>query len=278
MIALYTEASRASSAWAEPLETAYQLQRRSASQQPGARRTDITQPMRLLIGSVVQLGKGRPWGTITWLADVLGTSRQSIYEIGWAAGGNAAIRPGTAPSVQPVSNHGVVRQALTLLVVGCMRLRATQYCLASLLGHDRALGWLSGKVDEAGTRAGIVLSQTDWSGCRPLFVARDELYFDDMAFYLTVDARSLSIVSQHVEASADAATWGVSLALDQQRTSGRIMGISEDAAPYFAASIAEARDLLEDPWAPLVQKDVWHLQDHAGEVVAAADRGPSKPR
>lgn len=48
-------------------------------------------------------------------------------------------------------------------------------------GPRPSLGWLSGKVDEAGTRAGIVLSLTDWSGCRPLFVARDELYFEDMA-------------------------------------------------------------------------------------------------
>ena len=79
MIALYTEASRASSSWAEPHETAYELQRRSAPQQPGARRKDVTLPMRLLVGSVVQLGKDRPWDAITWLADVLRTSRQSIY-------------------------------------------------------------------------------------------------------------------------------------------------------------------------------------------------------
>jgi len=107
---------------------------------------------------------------------------------------------------------------------------------------------------------------------RPLFVARDELYLGDMAFYLTVDTRSLGVVSQHVEASADAATWGVSLALDQERTGGRIVGIAEDAAPYFGASIVEASDLLDDPWEPWVQKDVWHFQDHAGEIVAATER------
>ena len=94
--------------------------------------------MRPLVGSVVQLGKDRSWGAITWLADVLRTSRQSIYEIGWAAGGNETICPGAAPSERPASSQLVVRQALTLLVVGCMRLRATKYWLASLLGHDRA--------------------------------------------------------------------------------------------------------------------------------------------
>ena len=271
MRALYTEASQASTAWPEPLEKAYQVQSRAAPRMPGARRPDITVAMRLLIGSVVQLGDSRPWGSISWLADVFQTSRQTVYAVGQSVG-VLQVASDTGVAAPRTDRHGVSRHALTLLVAGCMRLRATQHCLAVLLGHHRTVGWLSGLVDEAGTRAGKVLEMTDWSGCRRLVVARDELYFSEMAFFLTVDTRSLSIVSQHVEDSACAANWGVSLALDHQRTGGKIVGIAEDAATYFPASIAAAADLLGEPWDPIVQKDVWHFSHHAGGVVAKADR------
>jgi hypothetical protein len=108
----------------------------------------------------------------------------------------------------------MARAALTLLVVGTMQLRATQMCLQSLLGCRRSLGWLSELVDEAGTRAGAVLEAADWSGATEMIAARDELFFGDNAWLLTVDTRSLAIVSGHVEEQVDAETWAVSLALD----------------------------------------------------------------
>jgi hypothetical protein len=139
---------------------------------PGARRPDITRPLRLLIASVVCLGQDRPHGMITALAEVLALSRQSIYDIGhgwsspWAPGGSQPA----GEAMTPAAGQAIARAALTLLVVGAMQLRATQWCLEALLGQRRSIGWLSGLVDEAGTRAGAVLAAADWSGAERLIV------------------------------------------------------------------------------------------------------------
>jgi hypothetical protein len=47
------------------------------------KRPDIGLADRLFIGAVVNLPReGRPWGAITWLAEVYLTGRETIYEIG----------------------------------------------------------------------------------------------------------------------------------------------------------------------------------------------------
>lgn len=72
MTILYPRTAPESIAWPEPIETVFQAQqRRHGVGVPGARRPDIGRPMRLLIGSIVDLGGGRPRGMITWLAEVL---------------------------------------------------------------------------------------------------------------------------------------------------------------------------------------------------------------
>lgn len=276
MSIMYPTTAAESTRWPEPIETAYQAQqRRHGAAMPGARRPDIARPMRLLIGSIVDLGEARPRGMITWLAEVLDTSRQSIYSIGavWSNGpGWSASRPAGADQRRPMQRHELAQAALTLLVVGAMQLRAVQRCMAALLGNTRSIGWLSGLVDEAGQRAGAVLAAADWSGAQRMIVSRDELFQGELAWLLTVDTYSHAIVSGYVETKVDSGTWGLSLALDALKTGDKIAGLVEDAAAWYPPSVAQAGALLGAPFAPSIQKDTWHLMDQARHTARDADR------
>lgn len=82
---VYATTSQRPSRWAESFETVYQAQDRERGRRcPRGYRADITHPLRLLIASTVALGESRPHGMITWLAQALATSRQTIYYIGAA--------------------------------------------------------------------------------------------------------------------------------------------------------------------------------------------------
>ena len=278
MDTLYTQTAPPAIAWPEPIETTCQMQRR---RRPGARasgvhRPDITRSMRLLVASIVEMQTERPHGMITWLAEFFDTSRQTVYTIGEVVVNQATLplggATGTAASAAHLDRNGMARAALTLMVLGAMRLRGVQMCLQQLLGCQRSLGWLSGLVDEAGERAGAVIEAADWSGAQEMIAARDELFFGDNAWLLTVDTRSLAIISAHVETHVDAETWGISLALDELRTGNRIVGLAEDAATWYPASVEQARTLLNAPLGLPVQKDVWHLLRHADQTVRDAER------
>lgn len=276
MPTLYRTTAPESTTWPEPLESAYQAQQRwRGPAVPGARRPDIARPMRLLIASVVDLGRERPHGMITWLADALDTTRETIYTIG-ATWSNreppSPTMPETAGARRHAERNRLAQAALTLLVVGAMQLRSVQWCLAALLGNTRSIGWLCGLVDEAGGRAGAVLADADWSGAHRMIVSRDELFVGELAWLLTVDTDSLAIVSGHVETRVDSETWGVSLALDVLKTGDKLDGLAEDGAKWYPRSIARAEALLGAPFAPMIQKDVWHLTRQARQTVRDADR------
>ncbi len=276
MTKVYATTSQRSTEWSEPFETVYQSQSRERGRRCGrGHRADITQPLRLLVGSAVALGESRPHGMITWLAEVLATSRQTIYAIGeaWGTPSAAHEKPVAATAGSPGEQRNqIARAALTLLVVGAMRLRGVELCLEHLLGQGRSVGWLSALVDEAGQRAGAVLAAADWSAAPEMIVARDELFMGEQAWLLTVDTRSHAIVSGHVENHVDAATWGVSLALDVLATGEKIVGLAEDGGSWYPASVGQAQGLLDAPFRPGVQKDVWHVLDKAAGVLRDAER------
>ena len=269
---VYTLAAQSASAWPMPMETAYQLQSRWGRPPRGARRPDITYCKRLLIASVVNLWEDRPRGAITWLADVFATSRQTIYAIG------GMLCPATA-SDEPVdttdpsgeANH-LARTALTLLFPGGTSLRPMETCLAEALGTSRSPAWLSVFLNQGGRRAGEVFAGADWSGVNPFVASRDEKFWDDWAYLLTVDPKSLAIVSAHVEETVDADRWAVSLALDQDRTKGAIIGLAEDAANWYPASLVEAVALTGAPEVLPVQKDVFHVLSRARQTLTDLER------
>jgi len=254
------------------------------------KRPDITLPDRLFIGGVVNIPRERrPWGSITWLSEVYRTSRETIYTIGRRARAGLLIpveeSPSGVESVAPVleptssgaptiavTNNRVKRTILTGLLPGGTTLRPMQDVLRVAFDQSRAVGALSELINAAGRRAGKVLTQTDYSPLGDVILARDETYFDSLAFLLSVEPRSYVIVSGYVEQSCDGETWGVSLAIDQQTRGLRIIGLAEDAARCYPKSLKQAAQLLEAEFSVPVQKDVWHILNKAGQTLRDLER------
>jgi hypothetical protein len=149
MNASYAPTARKSIEWPEPFEKVYQAQRRARPSLSGrGYRPDIGRPLRLLIASAVDLGEARPHGMITWLAGVLETSRQTIYDIGesWTGATRDAEESAELEEGPGDQRNRIASAALTLLVVGAMRLRGVEICLDRRLGYRRSLGWLCRKM------------------------------------------------------------------------------------------------------------------------------------
>jgi len=260
-------------AWPEPIEQIYQALPASGEAAPGSRRKDISLADRLFIAGLLHIPRDRrPHGIVTWAATAFRASRQTLYDVRDRIGEAVAGRAEAAGVPRDAEGSRVARAALTLLVMGALRLRGVRECLEALLGCRRSLGWLSALVDEAGGRAGAVLEAADWSGAERMIVARDELFMGEMAWLLTVDTHSLSIVSGHVERRVEAETWAVSLALDAEKTGSKIAGLAEDAAAWYPPSVKRAEALVGPSFKVSIQKDVWHLLRQARQTVRDADR------
>jgi hypothetical protein len=96
--------------------------------------------------------------------------------------------------------------------------------------------------------------------------ARDELSFDGLAFLLNVEPRHFVIVSGYVEDGCDAQTWGVALQLDHHTRGLQIIGLAEEGATMYPASVREAELSVQ------IQKDVWHIEDTARQAVVDMER------
>ena len=285
-----SQTATAAPLWPEPMETTWQMLPGGWESGVAWKRPDITLSDRLFIGAVVNIpGEQRPWGSITWLAEVFHTSRETIYTIGRRVreGLLAPVVPSVSPgdpvesAVVPesspvptiaVTDNRLKRTLLTALLPGGMALRPMEDLLGVAFDQHRAVGYLSGFINEAGRRAGEILDQIDYSPLGEVILARDELYFAGLTFLLTVEPRSYVILSGHVESRADSATWGVSLAIDQQTRGLRIIGLAEDAARYYPQSLTQAAALLEAEFSVPVQKDVWHVLRQARQTVRDLER------
>jgi hypothetical protein len=244
---LYQQTAAPAVSWPEPMELIWQMLPADWAAVLRWKRWDIGLPDRAFIAAVVNLPRGqRPWGAITWLADVYQTSRQTLYTIGaqvretllfprqWleSQADQPLQLPSSCLSERPtvaVTDNRLKRTILTALLPGGMALRPMQDLLGVAFDQSRAVGFLSEFINEAGRRAGDVLARTDFSPLNEVILARDETYFDDWAFLLSVEPRSYVVVSGHVEPGCDSETWGVSLALDQERGL-HIVGLAEDGA------------------------------------------------
>lgn len=286
----YQQTAAPATLWPEPMELTWQMQ-------PGIwwevnpcwKRQDITLSDRAFIGAVVNLPRGlRPWGAITWLSSVYRTSRETLYTIGAQIrqallfSGQEAERqdqPLLLPTVhQPewpmvtVTDNRLKRTILTFLLPGGVALRPMQDCLDVALDVTRSVGFTSQFINEAGRRAGEVLDQIDYSPLGDIILARDETYFNDLAFLIGVEPRTYVLLAGQVEEGCDGETWGLSLAFDQARDGLCIVGLAEDGALFYPRSQREAAGLLEAEFSVPVQKDVWHVEDKAAQTVTDLER------
>jgi hypothetical protein len=147
-----------------------------------------------------------------------------------------------------------------------MTIRPQIESLQSALDTHRSEGWISELILEAGERAGRKLDQINLSALGQVVTARDELYFNGKAFLINVEPRHFVIVSGYVEEQCDSKTWGVALQLDHHTRGLQIIGLAEDGATLYPASVKEAELSLQ------IQKDVWHIEAKARQAVTDLER------
>jgi hypothetical protein len=286
----YQEIAQPTTLWPEPMELIWQVLRPETELVLRWKRPDIGLSDRLFIGAIVNLpGERRPWGAITWLAAVYLTSRETIYDIGRQVR-QALLESGereTLPviidmmsdpdivgqgSMIRVSDNRLKRTILSLLLPAGASLRAIEDCLEVSLDTSRSIGYLSEFINEAGQQAGQILDNLDYSPLGEVILARDETYFNELAFLVAVEPNSYVLLGGQVERQCDSEVWGVSLALDQSRDGLHIVGLSEDAALFYDPSLKKAAALLDTDFSVQTQKDVWHLQFKGSAVLRALER------
>lgn len=152
-----------------------------------------------------------------------------------------------------VTDNRLKRTILTLLFPGGVTLRPMEDCLEVAFDFSRSPSFLSQFINEAGRRAGEILEGIDYRPLGDVILARDETYFDDLAFLISVEPRTYVLLAGQVEECCDGETWGLSLALDQAREGLRIVGLAEDSARFYPCSQAEAAGLLEADFSVPVQ-------------------------
>ncbi len=269
----YTETVENRVFWPAPIERMYQLLGGGEATHLAPKLPHLGMADILFMTLVMNLPKERrPWGIVTWMSDVFGLSRPSLY----ALSGRVCERlspPGQALLPAPDSDQEerkcaearLVRTLLTAAFPGKVALRPLQQILDEALGERRSIGWLSERLTEAGQRAGQVLSQIDTSPLGPLVAVRDETFFQSQPLLLVIDPVSTVILQATVAPDRQAETWGAVL-LETQDRGVTLMGVTEDMARMYGSSLEEAELDLG------VQKDVWHVERDGGPIRTDLER------
>ncbi len=246
----------------------------------GAKLDHLGVMARSFIGTLMN-HPNRPWGRVTELAKAMDTSRTTLYAIAERIGEGVLVRPnGRRPKqVEPSENvsartypmvsvtpNRVKRTVLTNLLPGGMTIRPQQESLRIALDTQRSEGWISELILEAGERAGHQLDKTNLSPLGQVVTARDELYFNDKAFLINVEPRHMVIVGGYVEEQCNSETWSIALQLDHHTRGLEIIGLAEDGAKMYPASVRESELSIQ------IQKDVWHIIKNTRKAVTDVER------
>lgn len=267
--------------WPEPIEPIWQMLPVSGAYLAGYKRVDLTLADRLFMAAVVNLPpERRPWGSITWLADVFDTSRPTVYAIGERGRAGMQALPTSRPClsalpaktstvaaypVVQVTPNRIQRFMLTLLLPGKVSGRDIEECLEAALDVSRSNATVSHLLHEAGRRAGEILSKVDHSPLGPVVLARDELFTGRNPNLLLVEPHSLVITGLYATQDRDAETWACALLLTQDR-GVQIAGLAEDGCIPYAASCREAG--LDTA----IQRDTWHPLYDTSRVIGDVER------
>lgn len=262
---VYTENSKSSTWWPEPLESIWQGLPSGPATAIAAKLPHLSLSEVLFIGAVSTMPRAeRPWGVISWLAETFALSRVSVYALGKRLQERLSLdrTPPAAVVASPIKPalpaapraNVLERTVLTATFPGDVSIRATQALVAEALGTSRSVGWISELRLAAGRQAGQVLQQIDMSALGPLIAIRDETFFQGQPILLVVDPVSLTILLAQACDDRQAETWGVALLMAQAR-GAKITGLVEDMARTYPKSqrLAEMETVA-------VQKDPWHLQ------------------
>lgn len=216
--------------------------------------------------------ESRPWGVISWVAEVFNISRPTVYGLGKRV--VERLRPFVPaekifePTTAEEADHQarLNRFVLTCAFPGNVALRPMQEILFEALDETRSTGTLSQFLLDAGRQAGDILSQVDHSPLGPVIVVRDETYFQDWPILLVIEPVSTTILLGVVSPDCKAETWGAALLVAQDQGAS-ITGLIEDMACMYPHS-QNLIDMDAD-----VQKDTWHVTHTGGRIRGDLQRG-----
>ena len=267
--------------WPEPIEPIWQILPGYTQSLPGWKRTDLGLAERLFIGAVLNIPQEqRPWGIVSWLAGVLGTSRPTLYAIGeWAKVG--LLSPPSLPKITSkdtsvssftdskkailVTPNRMKRMALALVLPGGVSGRSAEICLQTAFDEGRSPAFLSALVHEAGQRAGEILAKVNHAVMGAISQARGEIFVGHDPILLMVDPHSLVITGLYAAADRDAETWGCVLLFTQDR-GVQIKNLAEDGCIPYGKSCKLAKLYAA------IQKDVWHSLTDVRKVIHDIER------
>jgi len=226
----------------------------------------------LFIGAVAASPRGqRPWGAISWIADVFAISRPTVYALGKRIVERLQSPVPVAQQVSPrgaegdKTNERLKRLVLTCAFPGKVALRPMQEILYEALGETCSIGKLSQFLFKAGQRAGEILCQVDHSPLGPVIVVRDETYWQEWPILLIVEPVTTTILLGVVSPDCQAETWGAALLVAQDQGAS-IAGLIEDMARMYPQSQEMAGVDVE------VQKDSWHVSQAGKQVRCDLER------
>ena len=263
---LYPQTASATVLWPEPMESIWQGLAGGSPTSLAPKLPHLSLADVLFISAVMAIpGHRRPWGAVTWLADVFRLSRVSVYALRdrvqarLLATTPAVARLPALPAPDSrdtgsVTPTRLARTVLTATFPGNVAIRPLQAVMQEAFDQPRSVGWISQLRLHAGRQAGEKLRQMDTSPLGPLLVVRDETFFQGQPILLVVDPVSTTILLAQVCADRQADTWGVALLMAQER-GAVIAGLVEDMARVYPKS----QQLVAMEQVP-VQKDPWHIQ------------------
>lgn len=274
---LYPQTTTNLALWPEPIEIGYQLLGGGDGSALAPKLNHLGIADLLFMSSIMLTPRDRrPWGIVTWLADVFDISRPTLYSLPKRVMERlTGAQPVALPDKRVKATHQIEvnaprmqRTVLTAAFPGKMALRPLQELLAEAFDESRSIGWMSELLTEAGQKAGQVLKQIDFAAAGPLLVLRDETFFQDRPVLFMVDPLSSTILSAFVAPDRQADTWGLLLLMAQDQGVD-IAGLVEDMARMYPKSLHEAGlDELEEA----VQKDLWHVERDGGQLCRDLER------
>lgn len=272
---LYTDSKNAPVEWPEPIEGVWQKLNEGTANPIASKMPHLSLADVLFIAGVANIPRTkRPWGAITWLADVFDISRVSVYAVGdrvvqrllqESTNQRLLAAPRQEPDKRPshklsVTPKRLTRTILTATFPGNVSIRPTKQLLQEALDQSRSVGFISQLRLESGRKAGEVLRQIDYSALGPVIVVRDETFFQDHPILIVIDPVSTTILFAQVCEDRQAETWAVALLMAQEQGTP-IKGIIEDMARNYPKS-QKLAGLKDAP----VQKDPWHVQRDGSRV------------
>ncbi len=266
---LYQQKQERAVTWVEPIERTWHWLGGESSQDIAPKLPHLGLSDILFMTAVMSIARPeRPWGIVTWMAEVFELSRPGLYDLVDRVTKRLLpeAEPLTLMAPEPrVSSNRLARTVLMVSLPGKMAIRPLRHVLAEAFAETRSIGWISELLRDAGHKAGNILTEIDTSPLGTVIVARDETFFQGYPLLLVIDPVSTVIVFAQASPDRQADTWGAALLIAQEQGM-TIGGLVEDMARMYAKSQTEAE--LEVP----VQKDIWHIQRDGGQLLRNLER------